>query len=176
VTLPNNVFSLTAATDLATAAQRKLVSVPSVVELLGSSVPPEPAGVWLFVRELQTSQVEGSGKAAVVVREEGGWTRPNQHNTARFPRLSVEIFADCSRDPLGNIIRRDAEARARAVWERFQQVLHRVDAFSEVWGSTPYDPGVRVWGSQLQSFPDAFGIADWEGGIRLQSYYGLSTG
>jgi hypothetical protein len=167
---------LLAAHDFATAAHRKLASVPGVISALGSSVPPDPAVVWLFVRELQTDQVEGSGKAAAVLREEGAWARPNQHNTARFPRLSLEIFADASRDMNGAVVRRDAEQRARAVWERFDAVLHRVDGFSEIWGSTSSDPGIRVWGSQLMSLPDVYDINDWVGGKRLQCHYGLNTG
>lgn len=161
--------------DLATAAHRMLTAVPGVTGALGSSAPPSPVGVWLFVRELQVV-VEGSGRAAAVLREEGAWARPNQHNTARFPRLSVEIFADATRDVNGAIARRDAEARARIVWERFQTVLNRTDGFSEIWGSNGADPGMRVWGSQLMSLPEVYDINDWDGGKRLQCHYGLNTG
>ncbi len=169
------LFALTAATDLAVAAHRRLSTVPGVVAALGSPVSDSPGGVWLFVRELN-ALVEGSGKAAAVLREEGAWARPNQHNTARFPRLSVEIFADSTRDSTGAVLRRDAEARARVVWEQFQTELHRVDGFSEVWGSSASDPGMRVWGSQLMSLPDVFGVNDWDGGVRLQCFYGLNVG
>lgn len=153
-----------------------LMAVPGVTDALGSSDGQEFAGVWLFVRELQVV-VEGSGSAAAVIREEGAWARPNGHNTARFPRLSLEIFADSSRDlSTGRVVRRDAEHRARAVWERFDPIFHRVTGFSEIWGSTATDPGMRVWGSQLMSLPDIYDINDWEGGKRLQCHYGLSVG
>lgn len=169
------LFALTAATDLAVAAHRMLSAVPGVIGALGSNPAATPGDVWLFVRELN-AQVEGSGKAAAVLREEGSWTRPNPHNTARFPRLSLEIYADSTRDQGQAVIRNDAEARARAVWEQFQAVLHRVDGFAEVWGAAPGDPGMRVWGSQLMSLPDVYPVQDWQGGVRLQCHYGLNTG
>lgn len=169
------LFELTAASDVAVAAHRRLSTVPGVIGVLGSFTAPSPAGVWLFVRKLQTV-VEGSGRAAAVLREEGSWTRPNSHNTAQFPRLSLEIFADSTRDATGAVLRDDAESRARAVWERFQLVLHRVDGFTEVWGATVTDPGLRVWGSQLMSRPDVYPVSDWDGGVRLQCHYGLNTG
>lgn len=172
MTLPS---ALIASADLAVAAHRKLVTVPGIVSSLGSSSAVGPVGVWLFVQELQ-AVVEGSGRVAAVLREDGAWARPNQHNTARFPRLSVEIYADSSRDATGAIVRRDAANRARVVWERFQEVLHRVDGFSEIWGSTQTDPGMRVWGSQLMSLPDVDDVPDWDGGKRLQCHYGLNIG
>jgi hypothetical protein len=168
------LFALRAETDLAVAAHRMLSAVPGVIGALGSSSFGSPVGVWLFVRELQVV-VEGSGQAAAVLREEGAWNRPNQHNTARFPRLSVEIFADSSRDATGAISRQDAEPRARIVWKQFQTVLHRVSGFSEVWGRTSDDPGLRVWGSQLMSSPEVYQVNDWDGGVRLQAHFGLNT-
>jgi len=172
----SSLFPLLARNDLAVAAHRKLSTVPGVVSALASPVGSAPVGVWLFVRKLQ-AVVEGTGKAAAVLREEGAWTRPNQHNTARFPRLSLEIYADCSRESLnGPPLRDDAESRARMVWEHFQTVLHRVDGFSEVWGSASGDPGLRVWGSQLMSLPDVYEVSDWPEGVRLQCHYGLNTG
>lgn len=166
---------LTASSDLATAAHRRLVSVPGIFGALLSPPGANPGGVWLFVRKLY-ALVEGSGRAAVVLREDGPWARPNAHNTARFPRLSVEIYADSTRDPSGAIAREDAEARARAVWERFQEVLHRTTAFEEVWGAGSNDMGVRVWGSTLMALPDVYPLSDWDGGVRLQCHYGLSVG
>lgn len=168
-------LQLTASSDLAVAAHRRLVAVPSISGVLAAPNGATPSGVWLFVRELQ-ALVEGTGAVAVVLREEGSWARPNSHNTARFPRLSVEVFADSLRDSTQAIIKRDAEARARAVWERFQAVLHRVDAFAEMWGATATDPGMRVWGSSLMALPDVFPESDWDGGVRLQCHYGLNVG
>lgn len=168
-------LQLSASTDLAVAAHRRLSAVSGIAAALSSPASFTPAGVWLFVRELQTV-VEGSGAAAAVLREEGSWTRPNSHNTARFPRLYVDIYADCSRDSNQTITKKDAEPRARAVWEYFQTVLHRTDAFAEIWGATSSDSGLRVWGSQLQALPDIYPVSDWEGGVHLSARYGLSVG
>lgn len=167
-------FPATAAVDVALAARRHLASMAPIRAGLGPTGSDSELAVWLFVRSLGVV-VETTGRAAAVLSLEGGWTRPNTHNTARFPRLKLEIFADCTRSGV-TIARRDAEARAWAAWESFDRVLHRTDAFAEVWGAQSGDPGCRVWGSQLMSHPDVFDIQDWDGGKRLLVHYGLSVG
>jgi hypothetical protein len=164
-----------AAVDVAIAVRRRLVSVPGVVACLGPAAAVASGDVWLYVRELGTLP-EGSGLAAAVVAIEGPWTRPNDHNTARFPRLALHIYADCTRDVSGAIVRKDAEARAWATWEPFNRELDRKDGFSEMWGVTSTDPGLRVWGSRLLSLPDVYDVQDWDGGKRLQVHYALNVG
>jgi hypothetical protein len=134
-----------------------------------------PAEVWLFVRKLQ-AVVEGTSTTAAVLAVEGAWARPNQHNTVRFPRISLHLYSDCSRDTFGSIIREDAEPRAWAAWEAFNAEMDRKNHFSEIWGAVLGDPGLRVNGSALMSLPDVFDVADWDGGKRLQCHYGLVVG
>lgn len=164
----------TAAVDVALAARRHLASVAAIRAGLGPTGSDSESAVWLFVRELSLV-VEGTSRAAAVLSLDGGWSRPNTHNTARFPRLKLEIYADASRSGT-SISRRDAESRAWAAWEPFDRILHRTDAFVEVWGSGSGDPGCRVWGSQLMTHPDVYDIADWDGGKRLLCHYGLCVG
>jgi len=167
-----------AATDVALAARRHLISLPAVRAVLGASGTDPEAG-WLFVRELGVV-VEGSGLAAVVLSVAGGWARPNAHNTAHFPRLLVDVYADPSRSSGSGIARPDAVARAWSVRAVLDRELHRPYAFSQVWGAlpdmNPPDPGLRVWGSQSLVVPDVFPVPDWVGGARLRAEYGLSTG
>lgn len=164
----------TAAVDVALAARRYLASLAEIRAVLGPTGADSADTVWLFLRELSVL-VEGSSRTAAVLRVDGGWTRPNTHNTAHFPRLRLEIYSDCSRSGV-TIVRRDAEARAWHAWAAFDRILHRAVAFSEIWGAGPGDPGCRVWGSQLQSHPDVFPVSEWDGGTRLLAYYGLSVG
>lgn len=170
-----------AETDEALAARRRLVAVDAIRAVLG----PSPDNVdavwdsWLFVRELG-AMVEGSGLAAAVLSIEGGWTRPNAHNTANFPRLIVEIYADPSRGANREITRRDAESRARRAFVAFATELHWTDGHSEVWGTdpaaSPPDAGLRVWGCQSLVVPDVFPVEEWEGAVRLRGEFGLNTG
>jgi hypothetical protein len=160
--------------DVALAVRRRLASLAPCRAVLGPTGSDSAATVWMYVRSLSVV-VEGSSRAAVVLSVAGGWARPNLMNTAQFPRLMLEIFADASREA-GVITRRDAEARAWAAWEPFNDELHRTAAFAEMWGASGSDLGLRVWGSSLLSHPDTFGLPDWDGGIRLLAYYGLCVG
>ncbi len=165
-----------AAIDPVLAARRHLVSFSTVREVLG---PETGDTVWLFVRSLGVL-VEGSGLAAAVLSAEGGWTRPNRHNTASFPRLVVAIYADPTRGSNGEIVRYDAEVRARRAWLAFDAVLHRPTGFSEVWGAEPDadppDPGLRVWGSQALLYPEPVPVEQWQGGVLFRAEYGLNVG
>lgn len=163
-----------ASEDPALALRRRLAASQACLAVLG----PQPRGaadpVWLFLREL-AAVIEGSGQAGALVATDGPWSRPNQHNTARFPRVRLEIHADPTREN-GVITQRDAESRAFHVWEPFDDELHRVTGFSELWGVQEGDPGLRVWGAQRLSYPEVFSVQDWEGGARLVCYYGLNVG
>jgi hypothetical protein len=173
-----------ASIDAALAVRRYLAAQPDCIEALGPPTEVDsPWDTWLFTRELavvvENAVPNGAGAVAGVVSVEGPWTLPNRHNTARFPRVIVTLYADGTRTD-GKLTVRDAEARAWVAWHPIDLVLHRMDAFSEIWGArpdeTPPDPGLRVWGSQRIIDPIAFSIQDWVGGIRLRSEYGLNTG
>jgi len=165
-----------AVTDVALAARRHLVSCSPIREALGTGNAADPEATWLFTRELGVV-VEGSGLAAAELAVAGGWTRPNSHNTAHFPRLIVDIYADSSRDLVSQqVTRPDAVPRAWVVWAAFERELHRPYGFTEVWGAIGTDPGLRVWGSHSLVVPDVFPVQDWAGGVRLRAEYGLNTG
>lgn len=163
-----------ASIDVALAVRRYLASITVCRSVLGPTGTDSENTVWLFTRDLGVV-VEGSSHVAAVLRMDGAWTRPNSHNSAEFPRVSLELLADSSRTG-AEITRPDAESRAWLAWDTINKFLHRTDAFSEMWGSVGEDPGLRVWGSLLLSHPDVFDIPDWVGGKRLQVHYGLSVG
>jgi hypothetical protein len=163
-----------ATVDVALAARRRLAAVEAVRAVLGPVGGGSEASTWLFHDEFGVV-VEGSSSTAAVVSVAGAWARPNSHNTARFPRLRLELIADASRDA-GLIVRRDAESRLWAAWEPFDTELHRPMGFDETWGRVDTDRGLRVWGSQLLSHPDVLDVADFDGGKKLICHYGLSVG
>lgn len=168
-----------AQTDLALAAHRRLSQVAGIRAVLGPLPPGSAASTWLFTRDLGVV-VEGTGLAAAVLSVQSGWARPNAHNTASFPRLVVQIYADSQRGLNSAVVRQDAPARAWWAHAAFRKVLHRTDAFSEVWGAdplaSPSDPGMRVWGCQELAEPDLEPLQDWPGGVLLRAEYGLSVG
>lgn len=167
-------FSVLASLDVALAVRRHLALLSSIRNVLGPTGSDSEGLVWLFPRDLSVV-VEGSAQVAATVSVAGSWARPNPHNTAQFPRLRLDLYADSSRT-LGKIARRDSEARAWFAWAPFNRELHRSDGFAEIWGALGLDPGLRVWGSSLLSHPDTFDTPDWDGGTHLVSYYGLCVG
>lgn len=163
-----------AGADVALAVRRYLAAVGSVRAVLGPTGSDGPDVVWLFSTELQ-AVVEASSSVAAAVSVAGAWSRPNLYGTGQFPRVRLELVADATRVN-GLIVRRDAEARAWAAWQKFNTVLDRKDSFSEFWGRTNDDPGLRVWGSSLLSHPDTLDIPEFDGGKRLVCNYGLCIG
>lgn len=160
--------------DVSLAVWRHLASLPACRAVLGPTGVDSADTVWMFRNEL-AAVVEGTSRVAAVVHVDGGWARPNSHNTAQFPRISLELLGDPLRDA-GRIVRRDAVDRVWTAWSVFNAEMHRTAGFSEVWGATDSDDGLRVWGSQLMSHPDVYEVPDWDGGARLLVRYGLNVG
>lgn len=163
-----------ASLDLCVAARRRLVTDQGVVDSVGP--PPGSTSAfdfWVFVRRCAVV-VEGTSSVALILSLEGPWARPNPHNTARFPRLRCDIWADPTRSANGSHYA-DAEPRALAVFDAVDTVLHRTVGMDEVWGadSVADDPGWRVCGSSRVGFPEHLPVEDWEGGTMLVVSYGL---
>lgn len=116
---------------------------------------------WLYRHKLPVI-IEGSGRAAAVLSQAGGWRQASLHNTARFPKLRVEIFQDSSPNKL------NAESRAYDTWVPFDRILHQPRGLAEIWGD------VRVIGSVRQSEPDIFPVTDGESAALLVADYALT--
>jgi hypothetical protein len=83
------------------AAYRHLAGFSDFTSLLGTnSVFP----FWLFQHNLHVV-VESTSKEAAVLQVEGNWTSANNHNSARFPRLHLEVYSDPTRDANRNVVR-----------------------------------------------------------------------
>ena len=92
-------------TSLAQGAREHLVQYAPLRVLLGSG---KGFPTWIFRGQDDLSKpyvnMEGTGQAALLLRQDGGWTTPNRHNTMSFPRRVVERYIDPERDAVGNEI------------------------------------------------------------------------
>lgn len=135
-------------TQLAYAAVNYLLQQADVTSLVGS----DELGPWIHANRPE-ALVENSETVLVVISVENGWGA-NQHNTARFPTLVVDIWADPTRNAGMDVARYDAELKAEAVYKAIDKHFHRVD------NSVPGGGGV-YWGTATQ-------IAD-KTGVRINS-------
>lgn len=162
--------------DLIRAARRKIVANPDVVALLGSDATWADGWVWQWKTY---REIEGTQAASIVVSERSGWAAPNRHNTARFPRLQVEIYVDPIRDPNqfpnGNTPP-TAHERAKAIWDQVDRIFHVPASQDMWWGADPPDPGVRVVASIRASEPEIVDVPDGDGAVRLTALYEVSLG
>ncbi len=131
-------MTTTVGIDLVTAVVRYLASQPSVVEWLGSSA----GSPWIFADELHVDPSTQADKAAVVVRQHGGWTTPNVHNSAQFPRLHVELYALDKMDCHGT-------------WTFVDHFLHRPEGDDQMWSSLRTIGCARLMEPQVERVRDS---------------------
>src|SRR5690606_35499722 len=99
-------------------------------------------------------------KAMVVIFTDGGWGANNQ-NTARFPRLFVDIWANPTRNPDKSVQMKDADLKIESVYLAIDKYLHLVDTslpngLSVMWGTATEisnRTGVRIINSSRQGEP-----------------------
>lgn len=109
--------------DIVLAVRDYLASQSTVTALLGSDAK---FGPWVFQDSLYWEL--NSQTCAIVVTDNGSWTSPNDHNTARFPMVLLTFCADPQRDANQNITHDDTGAKIRALHEAVFKVLHWTDA------------------------------------------------
>lgn len=164
-------------TELAYAARNYLLQQSSVTSLIGD----DANGEWIFV-DRPEARVENSQTSLIVITTEGGWGA-NEHNTARFPTLVVDIWSDPERDPATNaVISQDAKLKAEAVYKAIDKVLHQVHnarpgGASVMWGTAEQitnKTGVRIVTSSRTNEPDYRPTFDNAGGVIATIRYNLS--
>lgn len=154
--------------DIVQGAVKYLQSKPAVLSVLGtfegSTVP------YLFQRRMW-AEMEGSSSTACMLYSDGGWTSANNHNTLRFPRLSVEIWADPIRDSQRNV------TDPGEVWRRINhayavidKVLHRAAGGQQYWGTVRTVDCVRL------AEPTTYEVPDGDGLLRLLVSYAVTEG
>lgn len=115
--------------------------------------------------------LEGTGKTCAIITHDGGWAGPNLHNTLRFPRLGLNVWADPIRDSTNNIVDPgEVMHRVNHAYEVIDAHLHRVAGESQMWGS------VRTVASVRLTEPIIYRVPDGDGIVRLQANYAVTQG
>lgn len=124
----------------------------------------------LFQHKLWVA-MEGTSTTAAVISRAGGWSGSNAHNTMRFPRLSLELYADPLRDAGKNLTDPgEVWSRIEAAFDAFDKRLHRPDPTSIMWGT------LRTIGCERLTDPMVYEVPDGDGLLRSQTFYGVSVG
>ncbi len=151
--------------DIVEAAVVRFQDEPSIQAVLGAYQTGKP---WLFAHSPYVN-VEGTQSTAAIFSYAGGWAGANDYNTVRYPRLSLDIWADCLRDPLGNPTDfEEVHRRVMACWDAFDRLLHRPAQHVEYWGP------VRTIGCTRIGEPTVGPIAEGDGMRRLHCFYGVT--
>lgn len=148
-------------------AVKWLRGFPDVTAALGATAAGNP---YLFQHTMWVT-LEGTGSTAAVLSRAGSWAARNTHNTMRFPRLALEIWADPIRD--GGLNATDpgeVQRRADAAFTALDAHLHRPADTVVWWGS------VRTLGCQGAGDPVAYPVPDGTGMVRLLAYYNVTQG
>lgn len=168
-------------TKLSLAARNTLAKDPAIRALVGSDNLWTDG--WVFDSSLYNVVIEGTSKCAIVVSEVGTHDIMNQHNTLKFPRLEIDIWADPTRNTDGSKRLDDADDKIEAIAKVVDNHFHLVSSDTPagdiiVWGSTKQiteGKGLYVAGSSRISGPDVSPIEDVEGGLMGRYVYGVHS-
>lgn len=159
-----------ASDDIVSGAVQYLMDQPEVVAAVSKYTIGGQVTPGIFGHQLP-ALIEGTSSTCLLLMNEGGWTTGNMENTLRFPRLTVNIWADPLRDngrnasDPGEVMR-----RAFAVYKVVDKFLHRV-AGPEVFFGT-----LRVITSVRATEPIIYMVPDGDGLVRCVINYALSEG
>jgi hypothetical protein len=158
--------------DLVTAAWRELTTTRSA-ELLAAGVGTDTDwGIWVFAWRIEEiGAITGTNRCAVLLSSVRSWGSPNRHNTARFPQLQVEIYADLTRDAVNAPDQRIPQRRAEDVWKVIDPVFHRPGRRGQQLGSG--DGTLFVVSTLRGSEPRIEDIPESDGSVRLTVDYNV---
>ena len=153
--------------DIVQGAVKYLLSQPRCVAAVGTT----DIGTPLIFQHQLFYPIEGKSTTAAVVTYNGGSESANLHNTMRFPRIMLELWAD----PLRNMGRNTVDPgevwrRINAVFSIFDRALHRPQGGTQMWGS------VRTISCQRMAEPIVYPVPDGDGMMRAATFYGVEQG
>lgn len=156
--------------DIVAATVKWLLTKPAVTSAVSMFTIDGRQVPGLFQYRLWTP-IEGTSNTAAVITHEGGWATPNVHNTMRFPRILLNLWADPIRDAGNNVIDLpEVQRRIAWVFEQIDKHLHITGNASMMWGD------VRVMTSVRLTEPSIYVVPDGDGLVRLQAYYAITQG
>jgi predicted metal-dependent RNase len=154
-----------------------LAQQPEVTSLLGHD---DTWDTWIFA-DKPYAQIEKTGKAMLVIQMDNGWTAPNPHNTMKFPRIYVDVWADPDRNKDGSVKKSNADDKIIKVQDAVMKFLHTVSMNMHgkpiVWGTAAQMKtytGVIINGS-AKTTETVFNDVTDGGGARMgSSVYGVN--
>lgn len=153
--------------DIVQGAARYLLDRADVVGVLGTTA----AGTPLLFQHTLYVQMEGTSTNAAVISYAGGWSGANIHNTARFPRLSLEIYCDPLRNSTKHVTEPgEVHRRIHVVFAALDRALHRPQGGEQRWGE------VRTLSSTRLAEPNIYAVPDGDGLLRAQTFYAVEQG
>jgi hypothetical protein len=161
--------------DIASGACQYIAQSAAIISLLGSVPESDPnpvnVGVPFLWRETPLFTLTGTGQAMIVCSNAGSWGAPVAGSTARFPRLSVELYVDPLRDAAlnwtdltGNTVR-----RLEQLFAIVHGYLQRRDPAPIIWGD------LCTVGCTLLAEGTTTQWSDTDGVQYKQCFYGCTT-
>lgn len=134
-----------------------LYTKSDITSLLGSD---DVFPAWIFEERLyiSTKALEGSGKCAIVVQQDDGWTSPNEYSTAEFPLVDIYIFADPSRDFMKNIVFDDTAQKIQDIRQALDKYMHLTTGETVMWGSVRVIASNRLNHQKITDVPEGDGL------------------
>lgn len=155
-----------AADDIVQGAVKYLLTQPACVAAVGTT----DAGTPLIFQHSVFVPIEGRSTTAAVIAYSGG-DGANVHNTMRFPRIMLEIWADPLRDRGRNTVDPgEVWRRINATFTVFDRALHRPQGGVQMWGT------VRTINCTRMAEPAVYPVPDGDGLLRAATFYGVEQG
>lgn len=170
-------------TTLSLAVRNELAKIDGLTALLAKS---ESWDTWIFDERPVKAAIEGTQKCMIVVNQFSPYAGANEHNTMRFPQLTVDIWADPTRDMTKQnrpVKVYDAKSKIEAIFPFVDKFLHRVDRGNGagnvlIWGTAAEvaaKTGVVIAGShRISGDIDYSPVKDSEGTLMGRITYGVN--
>lgn len=167
-------------TRLSLAARNYLAQDPALRAHLGRSASWD---TWIFDEDPVNVHVENTQRCLIVVSEGQPWSAPNGHNTIEFPTLTVDIWADPTRNSDLSVRLFDAKTKIENIKRLVDRHFHLVDPATStgmpyIWGTAEQianKTGVVVTQSKRRSGPDYSPVRDSEGSWMGRLIYEVSV-
>jgi len=144
---------------LSLAARNYSVQLPEVQALVSSGVigsDTDWSDGWIFDSFIPNRFLDNKSEKACIVFTQGNWMEPNEHNTAQFPLLTMDIWAAPKKDSDNSVEEYNADDIIETVFDAIRPYFHLIhngvpgnssDAYISYLGQ----PGLtRRWGTAEQ--------------------------